>query len=79
MILDGDARKKFKYFSDTLKKKKGLLFFKILNIEISIRIQGGHSCPRNWNVPSAMPISLSKETRSQGTWSYVPIARSPSN
>jgi len=27
MILDGDARKKFKYFRDTLKKKKGLAFF----------------------------------------------------
>jgi hypothetical protein len=28
MILDGDARKKFKYFRDTLKKKKRLAFFK---------------------------------------------------
>jgi hypothetical protein len=27
MILDGDARKKFKYFRDTLKKKKRLAFF----------------------------------------------------
>jgi hypothetical protein len=60
------------------KKKKSLIFFKILNIEVSIRTQGGYPCPRNWNVLSVMPISRLKEPKGQGILSSVPTARSPS-
>jgi hypothetical protein len=60
------------------KNKKDLIFLKILNIEISIRTQGGHLCPQNWNVPCVMPISRLKEPRSRGISSYALIARSPS-
>jgi hypothetical protein len=76
MILDGNARRKFKPLKER-ERRIDLIFFEILTIEISIRIKGGHLCPRNWNVPFVMPTSLLKETSNLGILSYVPIARYP--
>jgi hypothetical protein len=83
-IFDSDARKKFNTLLlppsiQRWNQSGDLIFSKISNNRIFKRTKGDELCPRNWNVPSAMRISLSKETRSQGTWSYVPIAGSPSN
>ena len=51
-ILDRNARKKFNPPSPLSSGQRwsgseDLIFFEISNIEITIRIQGGHSCPLN--------------------------------
>ena len=61
MIKDSNSREEEEILRlmDEIKKiKKGLIFSKILTIEIFIRTQGGNSWRQNWNVPSVMQISL---------------------